>query len=171
MVGRGNGSRESCNFACSKWFEYSSFCWSAKIVRKNSQKMVNQFSIHQLLFGILDIKLLFGKFLICKLLSCKFLICTLLSCKLLFGIFVICKLLFGKFVIAELLFGKFDIGKLLLGSFDIGKLIFSELLSAKYRSSWRIGNNIDQCLLCGKEVIKSTQIPFEKQNSFEWDIF
>ena len=33
---------------------------------------------------------------------------------------------------------------------EIGKLIFSELLSAKYRSSWRIGNNIDQCLLCGK---------------------
>ena len=29
----------------------------------------------------------------------------------------------------------------------------------------------EECLLCGKEVIKGTQIPFEKQNSLEWDIF
>ena len=33
---------------------------------------------------------------------------------------------------------------------EIGKFIFSELLSAKYKSRWRIGNDIKQCSLCGK---------------------
>ena len=27
-----------------------------------------------------------------------------------------------------------------------------------------------QCLLCGKEIIKGTQIPFAEQNSLEWEI-
>ena len=28
----------------------------------------------------------------------------------------------------------------------------------------------EECLLCGKEIIKGTQIPFSQQNSLEWDI-
>ena len=40
---------------------------------------------------------------------------------------------------------------------EIGKLIFSELLNVKYKSRWRIGNNINQCNLCGKcELICSS---------------
>ena len=28
----------------------------------------------------------------------------------------------------------------------------------------------EQCLLCGKEIIKGTQIPFGEQNSIDWEI-
>jgi hypothetical protein len=28
----------------------------------------------------------------------------------------------------------------------------------------------EQCLLCGKEIIKGTQIPFGEQNSMDWEV-
>jgi hypothetical protein len=28
----------------------------------------------------------------------------------------------------------------------------------------------EECILCGKEVIQGTQVPFSQQNSLEWEI-
>ena len=36
-----------------------------------------------------------------------------------------------------------------MGNF-VGKMLISELLNATHKPRWRIGNNINQCNLCGK---------------------
>ena len=33
---------------------------------------------------------------------------------------------------------------------QIGKLFLSEFLKSSYNSSWRVGNNINMCTLCGR---------------------
>ena len=33
---------------------------------------------------------------------------------------------------------------------ELGKLLVTQVLKSSYKTSWRIGNNIKQCSLCGK---------------------
>lgn len=49
---------------------------------------------------------------------------------------------------------------------EVGKFVFFELLNSNRSAKWRIGNNINECQLCGKcqSVCPSDAISVSKHN-------